>query len=90
MTLAPQEFIRRFLLHVLPKGFHRIRHYALCIITQHPEVVRASSEGRMPRLTVGCVRRSYALPHVDLAKTELLRFACGTVAVQMAGSGPAI
>jgi len=29
MTLAPAEFIRRFLLHVLPKGFHRIRHYGL-------------------------------------------------------------
>ena len=27
MTLAPDEFIRRFLIHVLPKGFHRIRHY---------------------------------------------------------------
>ena len=27
MALAPFEFIRRFLLHVLPKGFHRIRHY---------------------------------------------------------------
>jgi hypothetical protein len=29
MTLAPHEFIRRFLLHVLPRGFHRIRHYGL-------------------------------------------------------------
>jgi Putative transposase len=29
MTLAPDEFIRRFLLHVLPKSFHRIRHYGL-------------------------------------------------------------
>ncbi len=29
MTLAPGEFMRRFLLHVLPKGFHRIRHYGL-------------------------------------------------------------
>ena len=29
MTLQPHEFIRRFLLHVLPKGFHRIRHYGL-------------------------------------------------------------
>ena len=27
MTLAPDEFIRRFLLHVLPDGFQRIRHY---------------------------------------------------------------
>jgi hypothetical protein len=29
MTLAVDEFIRRFLLHVLPSGFHRIRHYGL-------------------------------------------------------------
>ncbi len=29
MTLATGEFIRRFLSHVLPKGFHRIRHYGL-------------------------------------------------------------
>ncbi|GJE43487.1 hypothetical protein AEGHOMDF_2666 [Methylobacterium soli] len=27
MTLSAAEFIRRFLLHVLPRGFHRIRHY---------------------------------------------------------------
>src|SRR5258708_7202305 len=29
MTLATDEFIRRFLIHVLPTGFHRIRHYRL-------------------------------------------------------------
>ena len=29
MTLEPDEFMRRFLLHVLPGGFHRIRHYGL-------------------------------------------------------------
>jgi predicted Zn-ribbon and HTH transcriptional regulator len=29
MTLSADEFVRRFLLHVLPKGFHRIRHYGL-------------------------------------------------------------
>ena len=29
MTLAATEFIRRFLLHVLPAGFHRIRYYGL-------------------------------------------------------------
>ena len=29
MTLATGEFIRRFLIHVLPSGFHRIRHYGL-------------------------------------------------------------
>jgi hypothetical protein len=29
MTLATHEFIRRFLIHVLPAGFHRIRYYGL-------------------------------------------------------------
>jgi hypothetical protein len=29
MRLATPEFIRRFLIHVLPNGFHRIRHYGL-------------------------------------------------------------
>jgi len=29
MTLSADEFMRRFLLHVLPGGFHRIRHYGL-------------------------------------------------------------
>jgi hypothetical protein len=29
MTLATAEFIRRFLMHVLPQGFHRIRYYGL-------------------------------------------------------------
>jgi len=29
MTLAVDEFIRRFLIHVLPTGFHRVRHYGL-------------------------------------------------------------
>ena len=29
MTLPPHEFSRRFLIHVLPKGLHRIRHFGL-------------------------------------------------------------
>ena len=29
MTVGTHEFIRRFLIHVLPSGFHRIRHYGL-------------------------------------------------------------
>ena len=29
MTLETGQFIRRFLIHILPKGFHRIRHYGL-------------------------------------------------------------
>jgi hypothetical protein len=33
MTLGTHEFMRRFLLHVLPRGFHRIRHYGLLAST---------------------------------------------------------
>ncbi len=42
MTLATGEFIRRFLIHVLPQGFHRIRHYGLFASgTRADNVVRA-------------------------------------------------
>ena len=37
MTLPPDEFIRRFLLHVLPSGFHRIRHYGLIANTSRKD-----------------------------------------------------
>ena len=43
MTVAPGEFIRRFLLHVLPKGFHRIRHYGL--LAQQPHQGRHDRAG---------------------------------------------
>jgi hypothetical protein len=39
MRLYPHEFIRRFLLHVLPKGFHRIRHYGLFASTNRAESI---------------------------------------------------
>jgi hypothetical protein len=45
MTLGTDEFIRRFLLHVLPGGFHRIRHYGLF---SHP--VRADNVRRVREL----------------------------------------
>ena len=42
MTLAPDEFMRRFLLHVLPSGFHRIRHYGLIAnTTRRDNLMRA-------------------------------------------------
>ena len=73
MTLSPDEFIRRFLLHVLPKGFHRIRHYGLLASAAHKaNVARArdcSTPPRRPRRrrrrrrrstsTVSVLRRSH-------------------------------
>jgi hypothetical protein len=39
MTLDVGEFIRRFLIHVLPKGFHRIRHYGLFASANRTETI---------------------------------------------------
>jgi hypothetical protein len=44
MTLAPAEFLRRFLLHVLPRGFHRIRHYGLLANTQRQRYLSRARE----------------------------------------------
>ena len=38
MTLTADEFIRRFLIHVLPGGFHRIRHYGFLANPQRKEL----------------------------------------------------
>jgi hypothetical protein len=40
MTLDVDEFIRRFLIHVLPKGFHRIRHYGLFAGSNRTETIK--------------------------------------------------
>jgi len=44
MTLAPDEFMRRFLLHVLPAGFHRIRHYGLIANTTRKDNLARARE----------------------------------------------
>jgi hypothetical protein len=44
MTLATGEFIRRFLIHVLPKGLHRIRHYGLLASSAKAERVAKARE----------------------------------------------
>jgi ssDNA-binding Zn-finger/Zn-ribbon topoisomerase 1 len=56
MTLAADEFIRRFLIHVLPKGLHRIRHYGLLAksnraanIARARELLAAPSPSKEPK-----------------------------------------
>ena len=56
MTLAAGEFMRRFLLHVLPPGFHRIRHYGLLANTQR---------------RVNLVRARELLHHESAASTDV-------------------
>src|ERR1700687_1190421 len=44
MTLDVSEFIRRFLIHVLPKGFHHIRHYGLFASGNRAETIARARE----------------------------------------------
>jgi hypothetical protein len=44
MTVAINEFIRRFLIHVLPRGFHRIRHYGLFASAKRAENIARARE----------------------------------------------
>jgi hypothetical protein len=63
MTLPPGEFIRRFLLHVLPKGFHRIRHYGLLAgATRKANLARARELLDMPEAEARVAAEATAPP----------------------------
>ena len=76
MTLSAAEFMRRFLLHVLPSGFHRIRHYGLLAHAQRRlniATARALLQDRRLR------RRSTPTPatRTDPAPTHVPGWHCG-------------
>lgn len=53
MTLRAEEFIRRFLQHVLPRGFHKLRYYGLWapghrLLLRRLQLLLAGDEGRRP------------------------------------------
>ena len=57
MTLATHEFIRRFLIHVLPDGFHRIRYYGLLASTTRAEnIARARELLAVPILPIEAIK----------------------------------
>jgi hypothetical protein len=59
MTLATHEFIRRFLMHVLPAGFHRIRYYGLLASGQRAEnIARARKLLAPPIIPVDAIKAS--------------------------------
>lgn len=61
MQLASDEFIRRFLIHVLPGGFHRIRHYGLL----------ASSKRKANIAEIRSLLSAQTPPHEDQSTVEL-------------------
>ena len=62
MTLKADEFIRRFLIHVLPSGFHRIRHYGL-----FASGVRAANIIRIRGLLASASAPASPQPDADLS-----------------------
>jgi hypothetical protein len=66
MTLATAEFMRRFLLHVLPSGFHRIRHYGLLANArrkQNLDIARALLQAPAPASPVLTEPHAPSQPH---------------------------
>ncbi len=74
LTLAPEEFIRRFLMHVLPHGFAKIRHYGLlapCHVGDRLERARQLLAPGVPKPAVAkqtWVDRLLALTGVDVTR----------------------
>jgi hypothetical protein len=57
MTLAINEFIRRFLIHVLPAGFHRIRYYGLLASASRADnIARARQLLAVPILPIDAIK----------------------------------
>ena len=57
MTLATDEFIRRFLMHVLPAGFHRIRYYGLLASGRRAEnIARARQLLTPPMIPIDAIK----------------------------------
>ena len=87
MTLTADEFIRRFLLHVLPIGFHRIRHYGLLAnagrrehlaqARQLLEVIAAVEAPSCKRASTTIVPPTFVCPHCGAAMRVVEAFARG-------------
>jgi Putative transposase/Transposase zinc-binding domain len=72
MLLATDEFIRRFLIHVLPTGFHRIRHYGL-----FASGVRAQNIARARELLAEIPREQHKRPeNGDQPEPRVLAHPC--------------
>lgn len=88
MTLDTGEFMRRFLLHVLPGGFHRIRHYGLLANCNRAACLALARQLLQvplqdPQVLPPCddpqdtVRPTFVCPHCGHAMTIVLTFTRG-------------
>ena len=86
MTLGADEFMRRFLLHVLPGGFHRIRHYGLLAnagrrghLAKARELLHVvpATESQPPQPAAANVQPTFVCPHCGAAMIIIQIFARG-------------
>ena len=84
MTLTAAEFMRRFLLHVLPGGFHRIRHYGLLAnagrrehLAQARQLLHVVSSEPRAAATPVRVQPTFVCPHCGAAMLLIESFARG-------------
>ena len=70
LTLSAEEFLRRFVQHVLPKGFMKIRHYGLLASRQREACLRQARKLLLPMLvqasSTGGVIEPAELPHCPI------------------------
>jgi len=60
MTLGTHEFIRRFLIHVLPQGFHRIRYYGLLTSpTRAKNIARIRELLAVPLIPIDAIKAAH-------------------------------
>ena len=88
MTLGAQEFMRRFLLHVLPSGFHRIRHYGFFANAERKDnlakarellhvIPDANAQAQGADAPVGIVQPTFICPDCGAAMTIIGAFVRG-------------
>jgi hypothetical protein len=87
MTLGADEFMRRFLLHVLPSGFHRIRHYGLIAnagrtenLARVRELLHLAPEAAQPQppdAPAAIVQSTFVCPHCGAPMIIVETFARG-------------
>jgi hypothetical protein len=74
LTMSAEEFLRRFVQHVLPKGFMKIRHYGLLSSRQREARLRQARKLLLPKLALS------ASASTEIAPTEPARCPqCGSV-----------
>ncbi len=78
MTLPTHEFIRRFLMHVLPSGFHRIRHEA-CPGLDPGDCSPTAAVPRTSPAPARCLASSRRRPSPPRARTTMRPYSPGPV-----------